>query len=328
MIGSIIHTLSPFAIEISPGFGPRWYGLSYAAGFLVAWLLLRWLSRTGRTPLSTSQVTDLLTFLVVGVVIGGRVGHVIFYDRALLWTFSESFPWWGLLALHKGGMSSHGGIIGVILCAMWYGRRQGIPMLHAVDLSAFVAPPGLCFGRLANWVNGELWGKPLPADWQANPPWWSVKYPAQVLQPDFPVQSLAPLAPLVDPALPLPEAVYRAAYLKRPEVLAQLEPLLTAYWPNNFMQAITDGPLLFGALCIAWWKPERPGVVSAWFLIAYGVLRVGTEQLRAPDAEAFSIGPVTEPMLLSVAMIAAGAVLLAAVSRSAAMPLGGIVRRS
>ncbi len=65
MIGSIIHTLSPFAIEISPGFGPRWYGLSYAAGFLVAWLLLRWLSRTGRTPLSTSQVTDLLTLRAV-----------------------------------------------------------------------------------------------------------------------------------------------------------------------------------------------------------------------------------------------------------------------
>jgi phosphatidylglycerol:prolipoprotein diacylglycerol transferase len=122
--------------------------------------------------------------------------------------------------------------------------------------------------------------------------------------------------------------VYRAAYLKRPEVLSKLEPLLTAYWPNNFMQAITDGPLLLGALCIAWWKPEKPGVVSAWFLIAYGVLRVGTEQLRAPDAEAFSIGPVTEPMLLSMAMIAAGAILLAAVSRSAAVPLGGIVRRS
>ena len=78
MIGSILHTLSPFVFEISPGLGPRWYGLSYAAGFLVAWLILRWLARTGRTPLSAAQVTDLLTFLVVGVVVGGRVGHVNF----------------------------------------------------------------------------------------------------------------------------------------------------------------------------------------------------------------------------------------------------------
>ncbi len=162
----------------------------------------------------------------------------------------------------------------------------------------------------------------------AGSPWWSVKDPAQVLQPDFPVQSLEPLAPLVDPALPLPDAVYRAAYLNRPEVLAKLEPLLTAYWPNNFMQAATDGPLLFGALCIAWWKPQKPGVVAGWFLISYGVLRVGTEQLRAPDAEAFSIGPVTEPMLLSMAMILAGGLLLAAVARGASQPLGGIFRRA
>ena len=243
MLAVIVHTLDPFAIEISSGFGIRWYGISYAAGFFLGWLLLRELARRERIGLTMLQVSDLMTYLIMGVVIGGRVGHVVFYEPHLLITFHSSLPWWGLLDIHKGGMSSHGGIIGSMIASVLFARRVRLPILHLFDCVAFVAPFGLCFGRLANWVNGELWGKPLPESMQANPPWWAVKYPAEILESNFPVAKLASLQSLVNPVEPLPEAVYRAAYLHRTDVLAKLEPLLTAYYPSNFIQAFTDGPI-------------------------------------------------------------------------------------
>ena len=167
---SMVHTLDPFVFRITDTFGPRWYGVSYALGFVAAWLVLRWLSRTGRTPLRPELLGDFITWCIVGVVVGGRLGHVLLYERDILWTFSSSFPFWEVLAIHRGGMASHGGITGVILACVLFARRHGIAPLAVVDTSAFIAPAGLMFGRLANWVNGELVGKVLPASMQASPP--------------------------------------------------------------------------------------------------------------------------------------------------------------
>lgn len=325
MLAVIVHTLDPFAIEISSGFGIRWYGISYAAGFFLGWLLLRELARRERIGLTMLQVSDLMTYLIMGVVIGGRVGHVIFYEPHLLITFHSSLPWWGLLDIHKGGMSSHGGIIGSMIASVLFARRVRLPILHLFDCVAFVAPFGLCFGRLANWVNGELWGKPLPESMQANPPWWAVKYPAEILESNFPVVKLASLQSLVNPAEPLPEAVYRAAYLHRTDVLAKLEPLLTAYYPSNFIQAFTDGPILLLVMVIVWLKPRHPGVIAGVFLVTYGAARTTSEQFRQIDDGVFMIGSLTLPMLLSLAMIAAGIALIVLASRQAIKPMGGLL---
>ena len=325
MLAVIVHTLDPFAIEISSGFGIRWYGISYAAGFFLGWLLLRELARRGRIGLTMLQVSDLMTYLIMGVVIGGRVGHVVFYEPHLLITFHSSLPWWGLLDIHKGGMSSHGGIIGSMIASVLFARRVRLPILHLFDCVAFVAPFGLCFGRLANWVNGELWGKPLPESMQANPPWWAVKYPAEILESNFPVVKLASLQSLVNPADPLPEAVYRAAYLHRTDVLAKLEPLLTAYYPSNFIQAFTDGPILLLVMVIVWLNPRRPGVIAGVFLVTYGAARTTSEQFRQIDDGVFMIGSLTLPMLLSLAMIAAGIALIVLASRQAIKPMGGLL---
>ena len=325
MLAVIVHTLDPFAIEISSGFGIRWYGISYAAGFFLGWLLLRELARRERIGLTMLQVSDLMTYLIMGVVIGGRVGHVVFYEPHLLITFHSSLPWWGLLDIHKGGMSSHGGIIGSMIASVLFARRVRLPILHLFDCVAFVAPFGLCFGRLANWVNGELWGKPLPESMQANPPWWAVKYPAEILESNFPVVKLASLQSLVNPADPLPEAVYRAAYLHRTDVLAKLEPLLTAYYPSNFIQAFTDGPILLLVMVIVWLNPRRPGVIAGVFLVTYGAARTTSEQFRQIDDGVFMIGSLTLPMLLSLAMIAAGIALIVLASRQAIKPMGGLL---
>src|SRR5262245_20316885 len=194
---SYFHTLSPFAIRFPatwPVAGIRWYGLSYAVGFLIGWMLLRWMARTGRTVLSMQAVGDLVFAIIFGVLLGGRIGYAVFYEPALLYTFQKSVPYWDLLAIQKGGMASHGGMIGVIIACWLYSRKRKLPLGHVFDLAAFSCPPGLFLGRIANFVNGELHGKAVPN--QANPPWWSIKFPHEMTE--WGVAKLQQLTALVD----------------------------------------------------------------------------------------------------------------------------------
>ena len=104
-----LHRFDPFAIEFPAGWflpGLRWYGLAYLAGFLVAWLLIRWMARSGRSPIPAAAVGDLMLYGLVGVVAGGRLGYCVFYDQSLLVEFTGRFPFWGVLAIHTGGMAS------------------------------------------------------------------------------------------------------------------------------------------------------------------------------------------------------------------------------
>lgn len=329
-LASIVHTVDPYVIRFTEGFGIRWYGLAYVTGFLLGWLILRWFARTGRTPLSVERVGDFVTALIVGVLVGGRLGHVLFYDPALLFDVHGSFPFWGLVEIHRGGMSSHGGVVGVIVACVWCGPRFGVPRLHLTDLAAFIAPIGLGVGRLANWINGELPGKPLPAPMQADPPWWSVKYPEEVFDRNFWATDAAAkfdaLSGFARSGKELPRTLYDACYAGDAKVIEALAPFLTAHYPINFMQAATDGAILFGVLVVAWLAPRPAGFISGAFLATYGVLRIITEQYRTPDPDIFTVGPVTLPMTLSAAMIAAGAVLMIAAVRRRVPRFGGLLR--
>ena len=344
---SLLHTSTPFALRMGGNFGIRWYGLAYAGGFFVAWLLMRWMASTHRSPMTKIQVGDFLTWAVMGVIVGGRVGHVVFYDHVLLYTFTSEFPFWGLLFIHKGGMSSHGGIIGVVLATLWWCKRNGMLFSHVADLAAWACCIGLGLGSYANWINGELWGKPLPVAMQVDSPWWSVKYPEELLRPgvisDSTLVLLKPLVPMSSSTVaagmqisPIPVAgaiergdtaqmLYAACYGGDVVVRAKVAQYLTAYYPNNFLQAISDGVVLFALLCIVWLKPRKPGVITGWFVLGYGSLRLATEVLREIDPGMFMIGPVTLPMLLSMAMILIGAVICVASSRRNLAPMGGLV---
>ena len=147
-----LHRLDPFAIQFTESFGLRWYGLSYAAGFLLGWWMMRWIARTGRSSLTVESVGDLMFYVIAGVLVGGRVGYAAFYDPALFIDFDDGFPFWGLLALTKGGMASHGGMIGVIAACYIFAWRRRISATRLLDAGAFVSTPGLCLGRLANFV--------------------------------------------------------------------------------------------------------------------------------------------------------------------------------
>ncbi|MEE8487423.1 MAG: prolipoprotein diacylglyceryl transferase, partial [Gemmatimonadota bacterium] len=182
---SYFHTLDPFAIQITETFGLRWYGLAYAVGFLVFWLFVRWMAKRGRTPLTVQAAGDLMFYLILGVLLGGRLGWALFYQPEVFIGFSKSFPFWDLLAINTGGLSSHGGMVGVIFAVWLFSRRHTVSMLNILDMVVLGCTPGLCFGRLANFVNAELWGRPLPYSIQADPPGWSVKFSEEITHVGF-----------------------------------------------------------------------------------------------------------------------------------------------
>jgi len=155
-----VHDLSPFLIQFNESFGVRYYGLAYLLGFLGgAWLLGRF-AAAGRSQLPRERITDFMVALVFGVMIGGRLGWFLLYHPAMLVSDPLS-----LSRVWEGGMASHGGFIGVAIALWWFSRSNKIPFLHLGDLIVACAPLGILLGRLANFINGELWGKPTTVAW-------------------------------------------------------------------------------------------------------------------------------------------------------------------
>ncbi len=176
-----VHNLSPFLIRFSENFGIRYYGLAYLAGFVAAGWLLHCYYKAGRSPLELNAIFDLMTWLIAGVIIGGRLGYFVLYQ-------SEAFlrdPW-ALARVWEGGMSSHGGMFGVGVALWWYTRKRAIGFLATNDLIVTTAPLGLLFGRLANFINGELWGNPTRVPWAvifpASPPPLMPRHPSQLYE--------------------------------------------------------------------------------------------------------------------------------------------------
>jgi phosphatidylglycerol:prolipoprotein diacylglycerol transferase len=154
------HDLSPFLLRFGENFGIRWYGLAYLAGFVGAGWLLRRYFRAGRSTLDLTAIFDLMTALVAGVIVGGRLGYFLFYQPASL--FRDPLI---LIRVWEGGMASHGGFIGVTVALWWFTRKRPESMLQVGDLVVTTVPVGLFFGRVANFINGELWGKVATVPW-------------------------------------------------------------------------------------------------------------------------------------------------------------------
>lgn len=155
---ALAFDIGPLHLQIT------WYSLAYVAGLLGGWwMALRALSRPqlwgGAAPMDRDALADFVMWCTAGIVIGGRLGHVFFYNPALLATPLEIFAVW------EGGMSFHGGFAGVVIAAALYARKIGAPLRQTADLVALAAPLGLFFGRISNFVNGELWGRPTDAPW-------------------------------------------------------------------------------------------------------------------------------------------------------------------
>ena len=161
-----IHDLSPFLWEFPGDFanwgpgGIRWYGISYLLGIISAYFLLSLYFKQNKSPYDQEQIINLITFQVIGVLIGGRIGYLLLYqgDKFLEDPLS-------LVRVWEGGMASHGGFIGVFIATLWYAKKSGQSVKPIGDLIVTVVPPGLFFGRIANFINGELWGKTTEISW-------------------------------------------------------------------------------------------------------------------------------------------------------------------
>ncbi|MGA2127938.1 MAG: prolipoprotein diacylglyceryl transferase [Xanthobacteraceae bacterium] len=156
--------LNPILIEIGP-FAIRWYALAYILGVLLGWLYARVLVRSerlwgGKAPLSVLDLDDFILWVTLGIILGGRVVYVLFYNPAHFAAHPSE-----IVQLWKGGMSFHGGFTGCVVAVIAFARSRGIPMLSLGDVTCAVGPIGLFLGRLANFVNGELWGRTSDVPW-------------------------------------------------------------------------------------------------------------------------------------------------------------------
>jgi phosphatidylglycerol:prolipoprotein diacylglycerol transferase len=261
-----VDRLDPFLIRFTPRFGIRYYGLAYAAGFLVAaWLLGRY-ARAGRSLLPAAKVGDFMVAAVLGVVLGGRIGSYLLYDG---WRSFASDPL-AILRVWDGGMSFHGGLVGSVIAVSWFARSEGIPVLHLWDLTATTAPAGLFLGRIANFINGELWGKITDVPWAVIfPRSASEGTPYHLIQPRHPSQ-------LYEAAL---EGVLLFAYLQ------------WRFWRGEPAQ-------------------RRPGRLSGEFLIGYALVRILGEVFREPDLGVEPILGMSRGTFYSIFMIGFGAYLV------------------
>ncbi|GAK32373.1 prolipoprotein diacylglyceryl transferase [Iodidimonas nitroreducens] len=151
--------IDPVLVSIF-GFPIRWYSLAYLVGLLGGWLWVRKVAVALAVPITRRQIDDFLTWATLGVILGGRLGYVLFYKPAAYLDNPMA-----ILRLWDGGMSFHGGLLGVTLAIIFYARAQKLPLLGFADMIAAAVPIGLLFGRLANFINSELWGRPSTVPW-------------------------------------------------------------------------------------------------------------------------------------------------------------------
>jgi len=350
LLSAWVHDLDPYMIQLWEGGPIRWYGVSYLAGFVVAWLLMRWVAKAGGGPLKPSQAGDFVVVAAMGAMIGGRLGYCVFYDQSLFLRFESSVPFWGVLMVNQGGMASHGGILGTIAAVLWFAYRNRLSARHLLDHTAFAAPLGLMFGRLANFVNGELYGRPCAPDYPL-----AVKFPQelheQALDP-VQLQALTPAAELLGTeastwqtliiSLTSPdESVWRTAAGQIRSMLTQmvvrvpdspsmaeaLAPVLTPRHPSQLYAAASEGVVVMLILLWVWHKPRKPMVVGSWFALAYALMRVLNERFRLPDAQFIAsdggLPLITRGQWLSLALFTVGIITLVWASRSRQEPIAG-----
>lgn len=285
-ISHAIHLIDPVVVELWGPAAIRWYGLAYLAGFAAAFvLLLRW-SRQGLVRISADDIQTLIVYCVVGVMVGGRLGFLLFYDFAS-WREDPLL----FVRIWQGGMASHGGIIGLAVAMFVFARARKIPFLHVTDAIAAASPLGIFFGRLANFVNGELYGRATDVS-------WAIYFPTERSE-FYPGGSWAAHRYDVD--------VIR-------EFIAQ--GLIVPRHPSQLYAAVVEGLLLFAILSglrrVGAWKVS--GQLSAAFLFFYAVGRIAVEFFREPEIVYW--GWLTQGQLLSSGMIVA-AFIVWHISRSA-----------
>jgi len=291
---------NPVAFHLGP-LAVRWYGLAYLAGFLIAGALLDRMVRDRFLPLTTAAVSDLIGWLVAGVLLGGRVGYALFYDPAMFLRPLDLIKVW------EGGLSFHGGLAGVVVASVLFARRRKVAWRRLADGLALAAPAGIFLVRIANFVNGELFGRVASTGVP-----WAMRFPTD------------PSAQALSPELARAGSMnWHDAYaaLRASGAWAALAGQVPLRHPSQLYESALEG-LVIGV--VLWWvyarrhATLRSGTLAALFLLLYAAARFVIEFTRQPDPQFVTaahplgtvLGPLSMGQVLSLLVAVAGVVLL------------------
>lgn len=295
MFAYYLHDLSPYAIRFSDRFAIHWYGLAYVLGFYFGYLVMVRLARRGHGSLKPEQVGDFITYAALfGVVLGGRLGFMLLYN------FDEFIKApWRIVRLWDGGMASHGGIAGLALFSLYWAWRHKISWTGIGDNLVVAAPIGLFTGRIANFINGELYGRATNVA-------WAMKFPTEVNEPGLTIVPSQIGLNVQPDQFPRHSHEILALARQTPEGVANLERALTPRHPSQLYEAMCEGVLLFTILYLVRTRCKNlpDGITTGLFFVLYAVARIAVENLREPDSSL--IMGITKGQFYSTFMIVVG----------------------
>jgi phosphatidylglycerol---prolipoprotein diacylglyceryl transferase len=293
--------IDPVAVDLPGPLDIRWYGLGYLAGFGVGYLVLRALARRGFLRVDPDAIGDLIFAVVVGVIVGGRIGYVLFYQLAEYAADPAQ-----ALRIWEGGLSFHGGLIGVIVGTLWFARKHRVRWRNVADALTFGSGFGIFAVRVANFINGELYGRVASADVP-----WAMRFPtdpvAERLLHTGAAHGMRARELLVDQA-------YRDGTWER------IAPQVPLRHPSQLYEAVGEGLLTWAVVWALYlWNRRRgarwgDGAYGGAFLLTYGAVRSFLELFRQPDDQFRSagdplgtvLGPLTMGQVLSLSMVLLG----------------------
>ena len=292
MLAYYIHDLDPLIFRIYDNVGPRWYGLAYVLAFTCSYLVYRVLAKRGFADLPVAKVGDFITGAALfGVIVGGRLGYVLFYKPEMLREPLSIFRVW------EGGMSSHGGMLGVLAFTFYYAWRHRISWTNLGDNLVVTAPIGLFFGRCANFINGELYGRTTDVS-------WAMQFPKELTENFAEATRAIAECTKIDPSLTSPEAIVTAVR-HQPQVKEILRGILMPRHPSQLYEGFFEGIVLFAILWFVRTRMRQPnGVLTGLFFVCYAIFRIIVESFREPDASL--IAGFTRGQFFSFFLIAIG----------------------
>lgn len=324
MLATYVHDLDPVIISFTETLKVRWYGLAYLAGFIAAWWILKELAKKKLFPLEPDKVSDFIAYgAFLGVFLGGRLGYVLFYMLPSAAGRSQIAE--DPLTIFKvwdGGMASHGGILGLTIFAWFYARKHKVSWAALGDGIVCVAPLGVFFGRMANFINGELFGHvtkgPLP---------WAVKFPGAVFNDKCKeAESYSSVMRVaIESADGTPRELLEQAYTSgrggeqalaaavrtSDSVKTAIEPFLLNRHPSQIYEGLVEGLLLFLLLIALRLRfPKLPnGTLTGLFFLLYASGRIFVEQFRVSDSA--MVGIFTKGQFYSLFFVFIGIAFLA-----------------